>query len=348
MHGQSWSLGEVFTVIKDKPYRFSVTAHDNADTHDPLGQNPLLYWFKDQDRGTRPDDLTFNVVVSRRMARMDAVGQPPPETHNRTIRFGLVSKAHNPDGNEFPLKTDTHDRIARENTLSGQSLRRHILRFFLRVNSEWPDQGIGIPDLCDNFYALEKDIEGTVNRLIAGKFLEQKRAFQEFRENRGKEKRQTFLLTADPALLDRVEREVSSIEEPGTGKKHRVFISYSSKDSDLAGEIKRQLEGLGLETFLAHADIVLSQEWRNEIKSALEHCDSFVALVTENFHTSDYTDQEAGLAMAWGKQICSIKCGAKPYGFLLDKQYEELRDNDTMHVCRKIYEAVTNSSNGKA
>jgi hypothetical protein len=44
--------------------------------------------------------------------------------------------------------------------------------------------------------------------------------------------------------------------------------------------------------------------------------DAFVALMTDNFHESDWTDQEVGFAFARGVPMIAVKFGRDPYGFI--------------------------------
>ncbi len=44
--------------------------------------------------------------------------------------------------------------------------------------------------------------------------------------------------------------------------------------------------------------------------------DGFVALMTESFHESDWTDQEVGFAFARGVPIIAVRLGKDPYGFI--------------------------------
>jgi hypothetical protein len=44
--------------------------------------------------------------------------------------------------------------------------------------------------------------------------------------------------------------------------------------------------------------------------------DGFVALLTTEFHDSDWTDQEVGYALARRVPIISVRMGRDPYGFL--------------------------------
>lgn len=53
-----------------------------------------------------------------------------------------------------------------------------------------------------------------------------------------------------------------------------------------------------------------------EIENALASMDSFVALLTNKFHDSMWTDQEVGYALARGVPMIAVKLGKDPYGFI--------------------------------
>jgi TIR domain len=98
----------------------------------------------------------------------------------------------------------------------------------------------------------------------------------------------------------------------------KTFISYSSKDKHLAGQLKILLEssGLGLEVFLAHDDIEPSKEWESEILYYLERSEIFIPLITENFYESDWTGQESGIARITKQLIIPLCYKLTPKGFI--------------------------------
>jgi hypothetical protein len=108
----------------------------------------------------------------------------------------------------------------------------------------------------------------------------------------------------------------------------RAFLSYSTKDNALAVRLKRELRYLaGLEVFLAPKDLKPSREqWRNRIIKSVKECDPFLALLTNRYRKSDWTDQESGMAMASGKLIIPLIVGeSKVYGFLESYQYQNFK-----------------------
>jgi len=85
-----------------------------------------------------------------------------------------------------------------------------------------------------------------------------------------------------------------------------VFSSYHHEDRVLAGRIKEKLEATGFTAFLAHGDIEVAAEWRAEILKHLDSCLGLVAVVTEKFAVSPWTNQEVGIAIGKGKPIVSM------------------------------------------
>lgn len=99
-------------------------------------------------------------------------------------------------------------------------------------------------------------------------------------------------------------------------KGYRLFLTHKAEVKKKTSELKEQLELYGVSSFVAHQDIAPTKEWQDEIENALASMDAFVALLTENFHDSDWTDQEVGCALARGVPMIAVKLGKDPYGFI--------------------------------
>src|SRR4051812_682013 len=95
-----------------------------------------------------------------------------------------------------------------------------------------------------------------------------------------------------------------------------AFLCYSHNDRFLAGCIKKTFDSYGIGAFLAHEDLLPSQEWQDEIARRLHACEVFFLLLTNSFRSSDWTDQETGIAVALNKIIVPIKVTLNPYGFV--------------------------------
>lgn len=122
----------------------------------------------------------------------------------------------------------------------------------------------------------------------------------------------------------------------------RAFISYTSEYKAKAGDLKRILQRHGINAFLAHEDIEPLNEWLPEIERALFSMDILIALLTDGFRNSDWTDQEIGVALGRKKPIVPIRLGANPYGFIgryqaisgHEKQSDEIAEEILDHLLR--------------
>lgn len=114
-----------------------------------------------------------------------------------------------------------------------------------------------------------------------------------------------------------------------------VFVSYSIKDSTMAGQLATVLKTLRVETFLAHDDINVGAQWKDAVRKGICKCDMLVALVTSNFHDSQYTDQEVGAAWGLGKPILLVLVDrTPPAGFITEQQGMEYnRKNPPVTAC---------------
>ena len=89
-----------------------------------------------------------------------------------------------------------------------------------------------------------------------------------------------------------------------------------SKSPDAPEPLKDELAIFGVSCFVAHKDIQPTKAWQDEIERALANMDGFVALMTVDFHDSDWADQEVGFALARGVPIIAVRLGRNPYGFI--------------------------------
>jgi TIR domain len=102
----------------------------------------------------------------------------------------------------------------------------------------------------------------------------------------------------------------------GNHQEFRLFLSHKAEVKKDTSRLKEQLEAFGVSCFVAHVDIHPTKEWQDEIESALSSMDGFVALLTDKFHESDWTDQEVGFALARRVPIIAVRLGRDPYGFI--------------------------------
>lgn len=141
---------------------------------------------------------------------------------------------------------------------------------------------------------------------------------------------------------------VKTMNSNDTGEtEYHIFISHSTKDLKDVLKLVNGLSSYGLRSFVAHRDIQLSKEWVKEIENQLSKCKVFIAFLTANFKTSDWCDQEAGIAYSNNLKIIPLNCdgGTNSYGFLSKFQttspiFEE--DNRNLFRMSKFRKDVLN------
>ena len=82
-----------------------------------------------------------------------------------------------------------------------------------------------------------------------------------------------------------------------------AFVSYSHKDRQYGRQAKDVLSQVGIDAFLAHEDLEVSEEWQRRILKELSLCDLFVPLLSRNFLESKWAPQEAGFIASRPKVV---------------------------------------------
>jgi len=106
--------------------------------------------------------------------------------------------------------------------------------------------------------------------------------------------------------------------KPGDAPRISAFISYSTKDKIYGAQVKKIFEEYGVECFLAHEDLEVSEEWKMRILEELQKCSIFVPLLSKVFRGSDWAPQEIGV-IAGRKDVAIIPLsidGTMPFGFI--------------------------------
>lgn len=101
------------------------------------------------------------------------------------------------------------------------------------------------------------------------------------------------------------------------GHQHvRIFLSHKAAVKVETAQLKKAFLRCGIAAFVAHEDIEPTQEWQREIERALFSMDALVALLSSDFHDSDWTDQEVGVAIGRGVPLIAVRLGRDPYGLM--------------------------------
>jgi len=125
----------------------------------------------------------------------------------------------------------------------------------------------------------------------------------------------------------------------------RLFISHRDKHKAVANALAKALESFGVSAFVAHDAIKPMREWEKEILNGLITMEVMLVLLTEDFHESEWTNQEVGFAIAKGVPIICVKTGkTDPSGFIGSKQalkasYDHI-DSAAPEVHRSLIEEI--------
>lgn len=134
---------------------------------------------------------------------------------------------------------------------------------------------------------------------------------------------------------------ISAIADPAFWKpgRLRVFLSHLSAHRAFTAELQSALLEHGITSFVAHNDIEPTLEWQTEIETALSTCHALVALLHQNFHGSNWTDQEIGYVMGRGLPAFSIRLGQDPYGFIGRFQGFNGNGKDATQLASELFNA---------
>lgn len=202
--GSTW-FGQVFTIIDERPCKFVVSGAEIDDTSNPLDQIAIKYMFELADPNKSNDISPFVVIATGKLSR-DYFYNDSDGLHNESIRFGLLSKRKNSEQKEFYFMSNNWESLRSDRKLEGPELRKEIIYFFYNIIKFWPDQGVSISDLQDNFYITKEEASDWQRTLFQEELLIEKGGFTSFRENRGHVNLQTFKL--NPKKFKEVKEEL--------------------------------------------------------------------------------------------------------------------------------------------
>jgi len=159
---------------------------------------------------------------------------------------------------------------------------------------------------------LQKQIKDDINKIhsVQNEFIEEVFFEMEMVKDRDWRKESGLLISGKRVVLPDAETRIWGDEG------FRVFLGHKNEVKKETAELKEHLKVFGVSGFVAHEDILPTKEWQNEIENALFSMEALVVLMTEDFHESDWTDQEVGCAFGRGVPIIAVKLGRDPYGFI--------------------------------
>jgi len=126
----------------------------------------------------------------------------------------------------------------------------------------------------------------------------------------------------------------------------RVFLSHKWEDAVWASEVKTVLARYGISAFVAHKDIEPTKRWREAIKTGLRSCHMLVAIMHDDFHKSQWCDQEVGWALGREIVVATVRRAGIERGqdgFLeevQDIQWDPAKSTGEWRVAQEIFRAA--------
>ena len=90
-------------------------------------------------------------------------------------------------------------------------------------------------------------------------------------------------------------------------KKPFVFISYSTKEADVANLVHSYLEGNGINCWIASRNIEGGESFAEQIVVAIRACSAFVMIASPNSNVSPHVGNELSLALGGKKKIIPFR-----------------------------------------
>ncbi|MBU2851189.1 toll/interleukin-1 receptor domain-containing protein [Acidithiobacillus ferrivorans] len=97
-----------------------------------------------------------------------------------------------------------------------------------------------------------------------------------------------------------------------------AFISYQTNERHVAVRVHDALTSVGIQSFMAHEHIQVSEEWRLRILQEISVCDIFLCILSQAYLASPWCVQESGIsAVRSGMAIIPLSIdGTIPPGFI--------------------------------
>jgi hypothetical protein len=149
------------------------------------------------------------------------------------------------------------------------------------------------------------------------------------------------LVELDEYLFGGASREVlDPANLPWDSGAFRLFISHTSANATLAGQLRDYFAPWRCDAFVAHTTIEPTREWERVIEAGLSSCHALTALVTEDFVSSRWCDQEVGYCLARRVPIVPVRLGADPHGFIAKFQAARTGRGTAAAIADGIFRAL--------
>lgn len=164
--------------------------------------------------------------------------------------------------------------------------------------------------------------------------------------HRGTDRRRITAVVIQPAQVSAATRKGLTTADVGpltfwTPGHFKLFLSHVSTSKHRAAALRQALSQFHISAFVAHETIDPGELWQREIEKALLTMDALAAIVTPDFHGSNWTDQEIGFALGRDVYVLPIRKGKDPYGFIGEVQGLQGEGKYVPAVADEVFQALT-------
>lgn len=120
-----------------------------------------------------------------------------------------------------------------------------------------------------------------------------------------------------------------ALEELEDGLPITAFISYSRQDGDFADLMSMQLNKHGIQTWLDMGNILVGDNWKLQIKDAIDHSDCLILILSPDSLKSEFVIFEWAYAMGRDKEVFPVllqDINDLMHPILEDLQYKDFTD----------------------
>jgi predicted lactoylglutathione lyase len=140
---------------------------------------------------------------------------------------------------------------------------------------------------------------------------------------------------------------INEQKEADKRSKTQVFISFSMKDENIANKIYEQLTKNGIGSWISTKSMDPGKDYPTQIIRAIDNCDIFVMVITENTYESRHVQTEIERAFSGNKEIYPIKLDnsdmPESFAYFLGRtQWFTPDDMDEFEWIAKLVDNITN------
>lgn len=119
------------------------------------------------------------------------------------------------------------------------------------------------------------------------------------------------------------------------------FISYTHLDSEIATEIKNELEERGFSCFMAEKDILVSSIWEEDLQKALKNSKKIIIVITPRSKDKPWILLEVGAGWILDKPIIPLLMFIKPNDLVEPIKKYQFREIETTHQRTLLIKELT-------